>query len=141
MKVAEWINNHPDHVITVAPDCSLEEAMHQMLAEPCLRDIYVVSEDGRLIGHLSHKKLAQTLLAEHRPVHTRRQIIERVAGGTARELMDSEFVHARPDEELDDVLHSQLEHDIEDLPVIDEEGVLLGVVNMSTVLKEMKING
>ena len=61
----------------------------------------------------------------------------RIAGGSARELMDTEFTFARPEEELDNVLHWQLEHDVEDMPVINGDGKLLGVINLRVVLREM----
>ncbi len=138
MKVSEWISQCPGHTITFPPDWPLEKVVDLMLAEKYLRDIHVVLEDKRVCGHLSHKKLVRLLLAKHQPVHTRRQIMERVSGGTAQELMNSEFVYARPDEELDNVLFRQLDHDIEDMPVIDDEGVLLGTVNMTVALKEIR---
>jgi len=137
MKISEWIDRHPGQTITVPPDCSLHDAMDRMLAAECMRDIYVVADDGHLIGHLSHKKLASLILAEHQPVHTRRQLMIRIAGGSAQELMDTEFTFARPDEELDNVLHWQLEHDVENMPVINEDGILVGVINLRVVLREM----
>jgi len=90
MKISEWISHHPGRAITVPPDCSLHDTMHRMLAEECMRDIYVVSGGGKLIGHLSHRKLANLILAEHQPMHTRRQLMIRIAGGSAQELMDTE---------------------------------------------------
>jgi CBS domain-containing protein len=137
MKISEWISHHPGRAITVPPDCSLHDTMHRMLAEECMRDIYVVSGGGKLIGHLSLRKLANLILAEHQPMHTRRQLMIRIAGGSAQELMDTEFTFARPDEELDNVLHWQLEHGIEDMPVINKDGILEGVINLSVVLREM----
>ena len=137
MKISEWINLHPSRAITVPPDCCLNDIMNRMLAEECMRDVYVVSDDGHLIGHLSRKKLANVILAEHQPVHTRRQLMMRIAGGSAQELMDTEFTFARPDEELDNILHWQLEHDVEDMPVINEDEILVGVINLSIVLREM----
>jgi CBS domain-containing protein len=35
------------------------------------------------------------------------------------------------------VLHWQLEHDVEDMPVINEGGILVGVINLRVVLQEM----
>ena len=52
MKISEWISRHPGRAITVPADCSLNEAMNRMLAEECMRDIYVVADKGHLIGHL-----------------------------------------------------------------------------------------
>jgi len=136
MKIAEWIQRHPAEVMTVSADASREQILAVLLSKPGLRDIYVLADDGQVIGHLSHKKLARLVLAEHRPVHTRRQIIERIACGSAREIMSTHFATAQPEEELDNVLHRQLEHDVEDMPVIDSEGKLLGVINLTEVLSE-----
>jgi Mg/Co/Ni transporter MgtE len=139
MKVTEWINQHPGQVRTIAASSTLDEAIDVLLSEQCcLRDIYVVSEQGSVIGHLSYKKVIHMFLAEHKPVHTRRQIMERVARGGVSEWMDTHFAYARQDEELDNVINRQLEQDMEDMPVIDEQGKLLGVINMRKVLQMMR---
>ena len=137
MTVGEWIAGTPGTVITVAPDACLDEIIDRLLAEPCLRDVHVLSEDGRVIGHLSHRRLVRLALVEHRPGHTRRQLLDRVSCGCARELMDVDFVCAHPNERLDEVLHRQIEQDVEDMPVIDDSGRLLGAVNITAVLRSV----
>jgi CBS domain-containing protein len=138
MKVREWIAHHPGRLITVDPQSAFESALDLLLETACLRDVYVVDDDGRPLGHLSHARLAHLLLAGERPSHTRRQILERVSPGAVGELMDPHFAFARPDEELDEVLHRQLEARIEDMPVIDGQGRLVGAVNLSAVLKALR---
>ena len=136
MKVSDWLAQHPDVVVTVPADCPVDAVIARLLRETCLRDVYVVDGDGRLLGHITHKRLAEHLLAEHRPVHTRRQLMERVAGGTAKDFMNSSFVVAAPSEALEDILNRQLEMEIEDMPVLDESGNVLGAVNLTSVLRE-----
>lgn len=138
MKVSEWIYSFPGHIVTIQPESSLEQAVDQMLSESCVQDIYVVSGKNLVLGHLTHKRLAGLLLAEHRPMHTRRQIMERVVLGSAEELMEGEFVFARPDEELDDVLCRFVDHDLQDMPVLDDQGVLVGGINLNTILQEIR---
>jgi CBS domain-containing protein len=65
-------------------------------------------------------------------------LMERMAGGTADELMEPHFMHARPEEELEDVLQRLLEHEIEDLGVIDDLGALAGAINLTQVLRGMR---
>ena len=98
MKVSDWVKLFPKKTVTVSCEASFEEALDLMLAERCLLDLYVVSREGKVIGHLSHRRLAHLLLLEHRSVHTVRQIMERVAAGYVEELMDRHFVSARPGE-------------------------------------------
>ena len=134
MKVAEWLRLHPGDTATLGPDWPLERILDRLLATPGLRDLYVADTKGRLLGHISHRRLAQIVLIEHRPVHTRRQILERVARGSARELMETHFASARPEDELDDVLDHLLEHGVENMPVVDAAGRSLGVINLTDVL-------
>ncbi|MEJ2483618.1 MAG: CBS domain-containing protein [Gammaproteobacteria bacterium] len=135
MKISEWIAQHQDAIVTVPPEASLREVMERLLQENCLRDVYVAGHDGRLLGHISRRRIVVHFLAEHRPAHTRRQLMERVAGGTAADFMNSIIASASPDEELEDVLHRQLEMEIEDMPVIDADGRALGAVNLTRVLQ------
>ena len=138
MKVSEWIERHPGLVAVIHAEATLDELVDRILENHCLQDIYVVSPEGRIIGHLSAKRIFHLLLIEHRPAHTRRQLMERVARGNAQELMNHRVVHARPDEELDDVIHRQLEHELEDMPVLDAGGEQLGKVNIRKVLQEFR---
>lgn len=140
MKVSEWICRFPGHIVRICPECTLEQAVDQMLSRACVQDIYVISDEDLVLGHLSHRRLVSLLLAEHRPIHSRRQIMERVVVGSADELMESEFVFARPDEDLGDVLHRFVEYDLQDMPVLDEQRLLIGGINLNTVLREMRKN-
>jgi len=135
MKVSAWLDKHADRVVTVPPTAALVDVMCRLLDEPCLRDIYVAADDGRLIGHISHRRLAEHVLAKVRPAHTRRQLMERVAGGTAADFMNSVLATASPDETLDEVLDRQLEMELEDMPVLDDEGRVLGAINLTHVLR------
>ena len=138
MKVAEWLRLHPGNAVTVSPDASFAAVLDRLLDVPGVHDVYVVAPGGRVVGHLSRHRLARMRLAEHRPSRTRRQLMEQVAGGVAREIMNPHFPAAAPDEDLDNVLHRQLEQEIEDMPVLDEQGALLGTINLTAVLREMR---
>lgn len=136
MKVLEWIEAHPDLPATVNAGADFETAVERLFAEPGLRDIYVVDERNRVLGHLSHRRIAHLLLVDHRAVHTRRQLMERVGGrGSVDELMENQFPYCRPGEDLDDVLHRQLCNQTEALPVLGEGNVLLGAVVLTEVMR------
>ncbi|MDY6941664.1 MAG: CBS domain-containing protein [Pseudomonadota bacterium] len=136
--MADWIGDHPARVVTVVPDATVEQAADQMLSQPCLRDLYVVDQSGRVVGHVSHRKLAKLLLARYHPRPTRRQILERVTGERVSHIMDMHFPCARASEDLDDVLHRLLDHDMEDMPVVDEAACLIGAINLSALLRAQR---
>jgi len=136
MKVSEWLAGNPDQIVTVPARATLGSVIARLLEEPCLRDVYVTGTDtGELIGHISHRRISEHVLAEHRSTHTRRQLMERVAAGTAADFMNSVFAQASPEEELDNVLNRQLEMEIEDMPVVDDDGKVVGAVNLTRVLR------
>lgn len=141
MNVSEWIDRYPSNAITVSPESSLQQVIERLLKESCLRDIYVISEEKKVMGYLSHKKLVKIMLSEHQSILSRRQIMDRVTEGKAGELMNINFTYARPDEKLDEVLQRQIENNVEDMPVINEEGMLLGAVNMTSVLRAFHEGG
>lgn len=137
MKVSHWLNQHPMHAGVVREDWGLEQIMEKLLSNSRLNDLYVINAQKQVIGHLNYKKLAKLVLAEHRSTHTRSQILERVVPGTAAELMETHFASASPDENLNEIIVRQLDHWVEDLPVINHQGELLGVINLSDVLMEV----
>lgn len=138
MKVAEWIINSPGKFPTVRPQCSLDEVADRLLEEANLRDLYVTTTDGHVLGHLGYNRIAHLLLAEHRRTHTRREIVERVAAGTAKQLMNTHFACAHLDEDLENVLHRQLGTNVEDMAIVDDNGILVGTVNLRSVLVEIR---
>lgn len=136
MKVRDWIKRFPGLPNTLPPESSLDEIGRCLLSKSCARDVYVISDASRVVGHISHTKLAPLILAEHRPVHTRRQIMDRIAVGTAKDIMETQYPRAHPEEDLDDVIDRQLHYAVEDMSVIDHDGALVGAINLTEILRE-----
>lgn len=135
MKVAKWIRLYTGRPVTVAANSLLEDAVTRLLVEPVIRDLYVLDEQGALIGHISHDALARHVLAAHRPYTTRREMIERLTDAPVVELMEKHYVSAHPDEDLDEVLSRMIDRKVEDLPVVNTNNEILGAINMRDVLR------
>lgn len=137
MKAGAWILRYPGHEVAVPRTASLEETADAVLSAPEARDVFVVGAAGKLLGCLPHRRLAALLLAEHRPRSARRHIAERAVRGTVGELM--ERVHpVHQDDELADVLHRVLEHGLEDMPVVDDAGTLVGSIRLTDILRAVR---
>ena len=134
MKVSEWLEKHPQHPITVRPESRIREVADYYLSHPAERDLYIVTSEGRILGHIRHRRLALALLKEHLPVQSSHQIMERLSCNTAKDLMEHEFVTAHPEEELDNVIHRMMEYLVEDMPVIDDEELIIGKINLTEIL-------
>jgi CBS domain-containing protein len=135
MKVSDWLAKQPDGTVVAGEDLSIAEVSKIFFSHPQLRDLYIVTTQGKILGHIRHRRLAKLLLAEHLPIQTSHQIMERVFGGCAREIMEGDFVTAHPQEELDNVLHRMLEYRVEDMPVVDKDGRIIGNVNLTDVMR------
>lgn len=136
MNAREWLATHSAVALTLDGECSLEEAARLLLDHPEERDIFVLDAQKRVRGHLGFRDVAALLLAELRPTHTRRELIERITLGSVAEHMDDRVLCAQADEAIDEVFHRHMEQRIEDIPVVDEHRRLLGVIRVSDLLRE-----
>lgn len=134
MKVSDWIRLYPRQPVTIEPDEPVESFTACFLSHPGLRDVYIMAPEGCLQGVIHHRQLARILLSEHLPVQSRHQMMERIPGGIAEELMERDFVSAHPGEELDNVLNRMLEYRVEDMPVLDDSDRVVGNINLTDVL-------
>lgn len=133
MKIADWLERYNITWVTVERDASLEEAARAMLGEPECRDLYVTDAEKRVVGHLRFRQLAEVLL--HRSTYSRRQLIERVAPGPVSEYMDQYFISAQVDEQVQDVLYKNMERWVEDIPVLDGDNRLVGIIRLIDLVR------
>jgi CBS domain-containing protein len=87
-----------------------------------------IVEDGRLIGVVTDHDIALRVVAEARdPLATR---VEDVA---SRDLVTID-----PDQDLDDALAVMAHHNGKHLPVIEEDGTLVGMIARADVLRHVE---
>ncbi len=132
--VTDWMAIHAEAAVVVSVDATMKDVARTLL-ENHSRDAYVV-ENSIVVGHLGFANVTNHLLAEHRPIHTHRQLFSRVTEPTAGEIMDPHFAYARCDESLCDVIHRQLERDVETLVVLAENDELLGAIKLRDLVAE-----
>lgn len=142
MKTRDWLATHPVRTLTIAGDCSLEDAARLLLNDPEGRDLFVLDTDGRVCGHLGFWHVAALLLAKLRPTQSLRELIERITLGSVADHMDDRVMYAGADEDIDDILYQHdifqqhVERRVEDIPVVDEQRRLLGVIRLSDLLRD-----
>jgi len=87
-----------------------------------------IVEEGRLIGVVTDSDITLRVVAEGRDPHTTR--VEDVA---SRDLVTID-----PDQALDDALAVMESHDVKRLPVVEEDGTLVGIVAHADVLRHVE---
>ena len=142
MKISEWLKTHPVKALTIAGESSLQDAARLLLDDPEGRDLFVLNAEGQVVGHLGFWHVATLLLAKLRPTLSLRELIERITLGTVADHMDDQVICAELDEDIDDILYQHdlfqqhVERRVEDIPVINEQRRLLGVVRLSDLLRD-----
>ncbi len=127
--VESWLRASPRAVAVVDASADLA-AMLARLGDADVRDLWVVDAGGRYRGHVGLHALARIVLAEHRPVRSRRSLVDRSASALAGDLADAHVRPARLDEAIDAVIHRMLADRLESLAVVDGEGRVIGEVGL-----------
>ena len=87
-----------------------------------------IVEDGRLIGVVTDHDITVRVGAEGRDPRTTR--VEDVAS--------KDLVTVDPDQDLGDALALMAHHDVRRLPVVEEDGTLVGMVSHADVLRHVE---
>jgi CBS-domain-containing membrane protein len=85
----------------------------------------VVDQNNRVIGILSEKDCIQAML---------RAINDRLPPSLVRDVMTTSVVTAKPDDDLLSIAHIFLTRPIRRIPVVDEQGKLLGQISRRDLL-------
>lgn len=101
---------------TVRPDALVEEAANHML-ERSIGSVLVVDDENRLEGILTTTDFVR-IVEERKPKDQT----------PVETYMSSDVVTAGPEEPIQDAADRMLEHGVHHLPVIDDEGVAIGIV-------------
>jgi len=120
----------------VREDESLEQVVTTVLEHPGHHDVCVVDAGGHLVGVINIKKLFRSIFFQHtRQNRMTRQLMELTSSETAGHLMIKDPVYAAESEDLGSVIRKMVRYELGELPVLNDEGVLLGSVSMIHILE------
>lgn len=126
---------------TVSEDALLRDAVEAILERETTRKAYVVDKDGKLKGSITMETLMRHLSyrlgSRQTGVVSFFRFIREIASDKVTDFMAKPHP-IRKDTKLTDVVLKVIEERLNDFPVIDEEGKLLGELNTLTILKVTK---
>lgn len=148
--VAEIMTRNPIVVTSTTP---LKEAI-QILAERHISGLPVVNEQGILVGVISESDLMwQETGAEPPPYvmvldsiiylqnpHKYEQEIHKALGQTVGEVMTSHVITIKPDKSLQEAAHALQQKQVHRLPVLDDAGMLVGILTRGDIIRAMAAN-
>lgn len=141
MKASEWLKVYPVKAKTVSEESSLVDAARLLLDGTEGRDLFVLNAEGVVCGHLCFWHVATLLMPELRPTSSLREMIERVTLGCVADHMSDQVICAEADEDIDEIFYERdlfqqdRERRAEEIPVVDQQHRLLGVIRLSDLLR------
>ncbi len=145
--VAEVMTPNP---FSVKPDTVLNEAI-QLLAEKHIGGVPVIDHTGKLVGILSESDLMWQATGVDMPAYIMlldsviylknpnqyTQEIHKALGQLVRDVMTAKVITIGPDRPLREAAHLMHEKRIRRLPVVTDQGQVVGMVTRGDIVREM----
>ena len=119
-RIREIMTSNPS---TIEPDKPVAEAARIMKQEDA--GVVPVTENGRLTGMVTDRDIAIRVVAEGRDPQST----------PVREVASKDLVTVDPQQDLDEALRLMAQHQVRRLPVVEEDGRLVGVVAQADVAR------
>jgi CBS domain-containing protein len=109
---------------SVSPDAPVADASRIMRDEDT--GIVPIVEDGKLIGTITDRDIVVRLIAESRDA----------SSAIVRDIASTDLVTVDPQQDLDEALRLMAQHQVRRLPVVEEDGRLVGILSQADVARE-----
>jgi len=111
---------------TVPPDASAVDAAKVMQNEDA-GVVPIVEDDGRLIGVVTDRDIALRVVAEGREPESTK----------VAEIASQNLATVDPQQDIDEALRLMAEHQVRRLPVVEEDGRLVGILAQADVARHL----
>jgi CBS domain-containing protein len=109
---------------SVSPDAPVADASRIMRDEDT--GIVPIVEDGKRIGTITDRDIVVRLIAEGRDA----------SSATVRDIASTDLVTVDPQQDLDEALRLMAQHQVRRLPVVEEDGRLVGILSQADVARQ-----
>jgi CBS domain-containing protein len=111
---------------TVPPDASAVDAAKVMQNEDA-GVVPIVEDDGRLVGVVTDRDIALRVVAEGREPDSTK----------VAEIASQNLATVDPQQDIDEALRLMAEHQVRRLPVVEEDGRLVGILAQADVARHL----
>jgi CBS-domain-containing membrane protein len=125
------VNPYP---IIVERKTSTDDIAKMLIANPRLKSVYVIDDKYKIVGQVTLKKLIKQEFMNLIPSSFAAfNALEFVGNKTAEDLMDSS-VYVKDNDTLKTVFVKMYQNDLVELPVVDDNLHLIGVIDLLELL-------
>ena len=125
-------------VATTGPGSTVPELLEKMRAHPRSRHIYVVDDAGMLVGAIGPKSVIRHLFPHDTlgVEPSAADLLGRLTATSAKDIMNTRPAHANDDADLSELARLMNSEGIDELPVLDARGRVVGVIDFLDVVAE-----
>jgi CBS domain-containing protein len=120
-RIREVMTSNPS---TIEANTPIAEAARIMKKEDA--GVVPVTENGRLTGMVTDRDIAIRVVAEGKDPQST----------SVREVASTDLVTIDPEQDLDEALRLMAQHQVRRLPVVEEDGRVVGVLAQADVARE-----
>jgi len=129
-----YIGNRP--CPSVQEDASIETAVEALSQSVYSHIVYVTDETQVLQGVITEETLVKYLFIHyHDDMLDTRALISRALSEQASDLMRNERLKAVSSDDLDFILEEMIACKVDEVPVLDEDGRMLGDITMKDIIR------
>jgi CBS domain-containing protein len=123
---------------TVMSDQKLEDTVGSMVKRPLSQKVYVVDEEKRLLGTITMQNILRRVGyiygVREKGIASFFKFLRDVMQDNVEDFMEKEPVKVTKKDKILDALKLMVEHNLNNLPVVDENNVLIGELDAVEVL-------
>ncbi len=124
MLVSQILDSKGHNVITIQPQATVAEALRVLWLEG-IGALVVTDENGKVAGILSERDIVRGIASQGT------ELLE----AHVQDRMDREVITCTPETWVEELMNEMTERRIRHLPVVEDDGKLVGIVSIGDVLK------
>lgn len=134
IKVKELLTFSTTHPTLVTCEATLRDVVEKLIQDRETREVYVV-DDGRFFGVITLRRLARLVFTQELPDKpSATELLDMLTVRNAGDLAIRKAAHVGLDDPLERVIEVMFRFDINEIPVVGDDGVILGCLNMLEIL-------
>ncbi|MDL1980823.1 MAG: CBS domain-containing protein [Deltaproteobacteria bacterium] len=139
-RIADLVKQMKQRKIPVVPRrATVSEIIDAFAASDHSRILYVVDDECRFIGVLSLGNMIRHVFFHyHDPSIDSRSLVSMVVSETAGDFMQREPIFAIHSEDVEDVLQRMIDHNVKEIPILDDEKRVVADITIVDLLKHYK---
>ena len=137
LTIAELVERTEKRALPIIQkEAAIEEVIDAFAGSTHTRVLYVLDDQGRLVGVISLGQLVRHVFsAYHEPSIHPRRLMGLIASETAGDLMRNEAVSSRLDEQVSDVLQRMIRANIKEIAILDDDRRVVADLTMVDFLQ------